>query len=192
MASNFFKVIIDASSAKEAVRKAILSREQSVSLMNNIGNELCEAFKENFRRLDAEKSKYHHNFYTREGVDKTTYEVFGYGSGGQIIVSSYQMAHKLLGGVVSAKNARALTIPVSEKAKASSRGARDTVPDAKIGISKRGGAFLFTQRGKGKNKKIEVHYLLRKSVVHKPHSYVIPPDTVLQSALDKATKDFKL
>jgi len=192
MADELFTVKIVVETARKAIHTAILSREKSRALFENIGAKLCQAFKDNFALLDKTKSKYHHNFYTREGVDKTTYEVDAYGARGQIVVSSYQMLHKLKGGTVHAKNARALTIPVSEKAKASSRGARDTVPDAKIGRSRRGGAFLFTQSGNGKNKKIKVHYLLRKSVTHQPRSYVLPPESELAKAVDAGINNSKL
>lgn len=193
MASGFrIKISIDDSTGKKALLAAIPSREKTRALMENVGAALAQAFKENFLALDAEKSRYGHNFYRREGVDKTDYEVDVSGGGGVVVVRSFHMAHKLRGGVVSAVNAKALTIPVSEKAKRSNRGARDTVPDAQIGRNKRGQAFLFTKSGRGKSSKIVVHYILRKSVHHKPHGYVIPTAEKLRLALDKGVQNAQI
>lgn len=132
---------------------------------------LQSAWRAWFKTLDKEKSKYKHNFYTREGVRYTRIKSV---DEKRAIVSNYSrpMAHKFFGGRVNAVNAEFLTIPLSDTAKRA-RSVRDSRLQLFPIRSKRGNLLLVesVQGGRGE---IEPHYLLRKSVTHKPRKYVVP------------------
>lgn len=167
--------------------KAAKNDQLTRALLHNIGNALSDAFKQNFHELNYKKSKYGHNFYTREGESRTDYEVAQNLKGGTIVVRSYQMAHALRGGKVSAKNVKYLSIPVSEQAKRAQGGARTSGIANLSFIPRRGKSPLLAtvepyRKGQGK-RSIVVHYVLKKSVVHKPRPYVIPSQRMLSDAL---------
>ncbi len=157
-------------------------------LFKSIVNELVSAFRENFQELNSRRSKYGHNFYTREGANKTIGEVSA--DGGKVIVASYQMAHKLTGGRVYAKNVRNLSIPISEEAR--SKGLSPSLwksPRLFLLKAKSGKVFLAANGSKGAPPVI--HFLLLKSVFHQPHVEVLPSDDRLQAALDKGVQNAK-
>lgn len=187
MSSGEFFTISARLSAIIAAEKNIERRK--LALMHSVGNALATAFRENFHDLDAKKSVYGHNFYTREGEGKTDYELSPDGESGAVVVKSYQMAHALNGGVVSAKNVNFLSIPVSERAKKIGRGARTSGIDKMFFVKRPYGGFLATANGKGKNQSLTVHYVLKKSVKHNPRPYVIPDEAKLEAAVKKGIAD---
>lgn len=165
--------------------------QRSRIVLNYVGKSLENAFKQNFRELNSTKSRFGHNFYTREGEAKTFYEVAESGTHGFITVRSYAMAHALRGGPVKAKNVKYLTIPVSLEAMKAKGGARDSgIANLRFHPTRRGG-LLFT-RGSHDGAPKVVHYVLVPQVTHKPRPYVIPPQDVLDSAVRYGIKQANL
>ena len=182
----FFTITLN---IREIEQGAATLARNKLALMHNVGNALATAFRENFHDLDAKKSVYGHNFYTREGEGKTDYEVAPDGESGAVVVRSYQMAHALNGGVVSAKNVKFLSIPVSERAKKIGRGARTSGIEKMFFVKRPYGGFLATTNGKGKAGALTVHYVLKKSVKHNPRPYVIPDESKLAAAVKRGIED---
>lgn len=99
-----------------------LARERVVDLAAGYA---AREIKDNFLRLDAERSFYGHHFYNREGNRKTRTEKSNDGKTARILIDSVQMLHKLQGGTVRPVNGKFLAIPVSDWAKAQKRNPRD-------------------------------------------------------------------
>lgn len=142
-----------------------------------VGMAMQTAWRDWFKQLDKQKSVYHHNFYVREGRSKTRIDLARTNEK-QAIVRNYSapMAHKFFGGEVKAVNVKYLTIALSEKAKSAnyagnSLSARRVVPDGFVYKSSRNNLFIATSEKGGK---LNLHYLLKKQVKHKPHDYVLP------------------
>lgn len=157
-----------------------------VEVMRSVAESAAEETRSNFDKLNSERSRYGHNFYTREGRAKTVADA---GSNVAIVrVESYKMAHKLRGGVVRAKNVRMLAIPVSEIAK--QRGISPSKwresPELFLIKSKRGNLLLMS--GKTRSE-LQTHFVLRSSVRHKPHPEVIPEKDRLEAAVRRGIEN---
>lgn len=173
--------------AKKALSAAHERAKKPKLLMKWAVGNVAKAFRENFLKLnEPPRSKYGHNFYRREGEEKTTAEVGSDGQTGAVVVASPQMAHKLKGGVVRAKRGKALAIPVSEWAKRQQRNPR-AVPGLDLFLLN-GRAYL---GARGDGGRLDVHYLLVRSVTHKPHPEVIPGESVLTAAVAKACRQYE-
>lgn len=171
-----------ATSMLRAVGNAVGS---SKTLFDSIGQAAVAEMKQNFRELNFARSRYGHNFYNKQGTDRTEY-VAG-GNFALVRVRSYQMLHKLKGGTVRARNVKMLAIPLSELAK--QRGESPSRWDNLFLVkSKRGNLLLMS----GKNKSDwQAHFILRRSVTHKPHPEVIPERARLIAAAKRGIEDAK-
>ena len=157
-------------------------------LMRSIAESAAEEARFNFGKLNSERSRYGHNFYTREGKAKTVAES---GSNVAIVrVESYKMAHKLRGGTVRAKNVKMVAIPVTELAK--QRGISQSkwrnAPELFLIKSKRGNLLLMS--GKTRSE-LQAHFVLLRSVTHKPRPEVIPEKSRLESAARRGIENAK-
>lgn len=165
-----------------AVRNALTNPK---SLMRSIALAAAEEVKRNFRELDAKRSRYKHKFYIREGEEKTEYAVEG--DRAAVIVRSVQMAHKLRGGEIRARNVKYLSIPVSDVAKE-----RALSPslwrDKKLFLLKSGNGNLFLAEKWGRGA-ISLHFLLKRSVTQRAHPEVIPDRSRIIAAVRKGIAD---
>lgn len=182
------RITLKTKGISQIIARVKKTEKNIMEAVENVAYELAECFKANFRMLDRTKSKYGHNFYTRYGEARTDYEINKSYTGGTIFVRSYEMAHKLRGGEVRAKNVKYLTIPVSEEARRQKGGVRDaTIANLMFAPTRRGG-ILYTQNNQDDK---TVHYVLKKSVVHKPHSYVLPTKDELNASIKKGLSSVK-
>lgn len=91
-------------------------------------------------------------------------------------VLKYARIHEL-GGIITAKKSKYLTIPVSKKAKiAAGRGqtAREAFGDTISFVPRANGGLLIEQKGKGNRAKTIVHYVLKKSITMPKRPYIRP------------------
>jgi hypothetical protein len=90
-----------------------------------------------------------------------------------VTVASAEFLHKLTGGKVEAKRAKALSIPIS--AEAYKAGSASLFPKPLTMVVRRGHAPLLVETGIiGKSKAWKLHYILLKSVTHKKDPHALP------------------
>lgn len=154
-------------------------------LMSLVVGEVAKLARDNFRRLDASRSKYGHKFYITEGEKKTTSEAAKDGLSGTVKVSSYMMLHKLKGGVVKPRK-KFLAIPVSEWAKAQNKTPGD-IYGIDLFISRKGAPFL-AREGKDGTPLRGADWILLRSVTHKPHPEVFPDKRDVNAVVRHATR----
>lgn len=148
--------------------------------------EVAKLVKDNFKRLNAERSKHGHNFYKTEGVDKTTTSVSDDGATGIVKISSVQMAHKLKGGTVKPRR-KFLAIPVSEWAKWQKKTPGDIYGIDLFNFGK-GAPFLARTGKDGQPLHHRADWILVRSVTHRPHPEVIPPRRDIDAVVRTATR----
>lgn len=145
--------------------------------------------RDNFRALNKTRNKYKSNFYTKEGANVTTAEVSADGKSGSVVVASVKMAHKYFGGVIRAKNAKYLAVPVSDWAhRLSARGDGDLRrnPAIQFRRGKTSAGLLFRVSGKGKNRKEELAFVLKRSVTQRAFPEVLPEEAALSRTVSEA------
>ena len=114
------------------------------------------------------------------------------GTGGAIY------AHKISGGIVRAKNAKNLAIPISAKAKKWGSPSEKRAPE--MFVTKRGQTLFLQERSyvkqvRGKWQKVVnklLHYVLKPFVVHKPDSRASVPQSTVFRGVQQTCKDFFL
>ncbi|MBQ8723953.1 MAG: hypothetical protein IJY80_06685 [Opitutales bacterium] len=149
---------------------------------------------DNFQNLNVLRNRYGSNFYGKWADDSAvTPVVLNGGSKGklELIDEKGALRHKIYSGAVTPKRAKFLTIPISEQAKhQSARGsnaAHGEIPGLFLARGKNGrGLFLATEN----NGNLVVHYLLKKSVTHKPHPEVMPSTAEFAHAVQSACDEF--
>ena len=163
-------------------------------LMNAVLGKAKRVVHEHFQALNASRNRYGSNFYGKWEVNSAVNPVvLNGGSKGklELIDEKGALRHKIYGGAVTPKRAKFLTIPISEQAKhQSARGsnaAHGEIPGLFLARGKNGrGLFLATEN----NGNLVVHYLLKKSVTHKPHPEVMPSTAEFAHAVQSACDEF--
>ena len=178
----------------EAILARTKKKVRSGILMNAVLGKAKRVVHEHFRDLNALRNRYGSNFYGKWTVDSAVKPlVLNGGSKGklELIDENGALRHKIFGGAVTPKRVKFLTIPVSEQAKhQSARGsnaAHGEIPGLFLARGKNGrGLFLAAEE----NGNLVVHYLLRKTVTHKPHPEVLPSAAQFAHAVQSACEEF--
>ncbi len=100
-----------------------------------------------------------------------------------VSIDSPELAHKLEGGTIVPKRAKALSIPLSGDAYKA--GSASLFPRPLTMVNRPGKPPLLVETGViGKSKKWHIHYILLKSVTHRPDPDALPkPETISQAVL---------
>ena len=104
--------------------------------------------------------------------------------------SGKKLLHRRDGGTVKPHEAKALSIPLTLAAKKAGYASKFPRP---LTLIERGWGppLLVEVKGKGKRRKWTIHYVLRKSVYHKPDPRAMPPwDAIEQRIIDRVRKEF--
>lgn len=154
-------------------------------LMSLVVGEVAKLTRDNFRQLDASRSRYGHKFYITEGEKKTTSEARSDGLSGAVKIDSAQMLHKLKGGTVRPKN-KFLAIPVTEWAKSQKQTPGDIFGIELYNFGKR--PFLAREGKDGQPKAGGPDWILVRSVTHRPHPEVLPSRQDINAVVRYATR----
>lgn len=158
--------------------------EKPRRLMSLVVGEVAKLTRDNFRRLDASRSKYGHRFYIAEGEKKTTAKASNDGLFGAIKIDSVLMAHKLKGGIVRPRK-KFLAIPVSVWAKSQSQTPGDIFG---IELYNFGKSPFLAREGKDGRPVDGADWILVRSVTHKPHPEVLPAKNDINAVVRHATR----
>lgn len=181
-----FEIKFTDNGVSEMLAKVRAEIESPLALMRSIAVEAANAVKANFRSLDATRSVYGHNFYTREGESKTTMEVDD--TGATIYVMSRPMAHKLRGGEIRATNVKNLAIPISEKARREGRSpSLWSSPKLSLIRSKKGNRLLAATDSRTGT--VEPHFYLTPRVNQRAFPETIPSKTELVAAVNRGIEN---
>ncbi len=145
---------------------------------------------DNFQALNVLRNRYGSNFYGKWAIGSAvTPVVLNGGNKGrlELLDENGALRHKIYGGKLTTRRAKFLTIPVSEQAKLRSAHSDDTpIEGLFFARGKNGrGLFLATES----NGNLVVHYLLKKSVTHKPHPEVMPSTAQFAHAVQSACEE---
>lgn len=171
-------------------RRQVAAPKGLMSAILGAAQRVCQ---DHFLLLNQARNRYGSNFYAQYAEnDRYLPTVTDNGTHGtlSIVDESGALRHKISGGNITPKRAKALAIPVSEIARRTRVSpAHGTIPGLFIVKSKTGkGAFLATNE----NNRLVVHYLLRKSVTHRPRPEVMPSEQDLATAAQSACRTFFL
>lgn len=173
----------------ELARVRGLARRPGV-LMNTLLGAAAEAAKKHFSALNDERNAHGSNFYGRWARDAAfVWSVSDDKSSGALEIKDRDGAlrHKITGGTVKPRRTRYLLIPVSETAKRNSATATDAkIPGLFFARGRREKPLLATREGA----KLVVHYVLLKSVTHRPRPEVMPPEKAFAAAVQEACEGF--
>lgn len=181
-----FEIRFTDNGVSEMLARALGEIESPLTLMRSIAAEAVNTVKTNFRSLDATRSVYGHNFYTREGESKTTVEVDD--TGATIYVMSRPMAHKLRGGEIRATNVKNLAIPISEKARR--EGTSPSLwssPKLSLIKSKKGNSLLAAVDSRTGS--VTPHFYLTPRVNQRAFPETIPLKTELVAAANRGIEN---
>lgn len=187
-------IFIDTSRAVAMLKRVSERISRPGLLMASVLESAKRVVHDHFQRLHSERNRYGSGFYARfSRQENLVSKITDPGNTGTLEIKDENGAlrHKISGGTVTAKRAKFLTLPVSEHARReSARGsgpAHGGIPGLFFARRKNGrGLFLATENAG----RIVVHYLLKKSVTHKPHPEVFPSRTSLAKAVQAACDEF--
>lgn len=150
------------------------------ALYKDTGRRLANDLREHFATLDAQQSPQHGGMSTHFWADirNATGNPILDGTGVSVTISDPRFAQKLFGGVITAKNAEALTIPISPLA----HGRRASVFEEETGqklFHPKGTRVLMANIGG----QVAAIYALAQSVTQKPDPEALPPMPVLEAAI---------
>lgn len=157
------------------------------------GRELSNQLRSHFRKKDREEpnklSPRREHFWLQVMRSVHNPEQTGYNTV-SVRVSDPRIAQKVFGGRIVAKRARALTIPVAEKAYGRTASTFERETGLKLFL------LIPTDGGKAEGKlaakigeQVEVQYVLRRSVNQKSDPTALPDKTALEKAiLERARK----
>lgn len=185
MSAPSIRIDVDTSDLRRRVSELSAAVANPSRLLKKIAGDAAMAFRANFRRLNSERSRYGHGFYLSQGARVTRAEWEKDGTESRVVVRSYQMAHKLLGGTVRPKK-KYLAIPVSSWAKSRSADARlRDFPGLEFFVSSKGNPVVAR-----KDSNAGPDWVLVRSVTHKPHPEVIPTTATLRKVVENACDEF--
>ncbi|MBP3303093.1 MAG: hypothetical protein J6L64_08195 [Opitutales bacterium] len=187
-------VIIVNTSLVEALLARTKKKVRPGILMSVVLEKAKRVVHDNFQNLNVLRNRYGSNFYGKWADDSAvTPVVLNGGDKGrlELLDENGALRHKIYGGKLTARRAKFLTIPISEQAKfQSARGsnaAHGEIPGLFLVRGKNGrGLFLAAEE----NGNLVVHYLLRKTVTHKPHPEVLPSAAQFAHAVQSACEEF--
>ena len=140
--------------------------------------------RDNFRRLDKERTVHGSHFYEEKGVNSTRSEVRG--NRGVIIIDSYEMAHKYYGGKVRPVRTKFLAIPAAEPFFVRTPRQFGRGKDSPLRFRKtRKGGLLYDVRNPS-----QVAYWLVREVVHKARKETLPAKKEIERVAKRAVADY--
>jgi hypothetical protein len=148
------------------------------------GRELANRLREHFRKKERDEpnklSPRRQHFWLQ--VMRSVNAPVQRGRTVSVTISHPAIAQKVFGGEIRAKQAGALTIPVSEKAYGRTASTFERETGLKLILLKKAGSSRAVLAAKVEGK-IEVEYLLRKSVKQAPDADALPPESDLEAAI---------
>lgn len=153
-------------------------------LMAALGKQLEIDLRSHFLSRDSEGNKrgFPRSHFWRNQVAKHTALQTITDNSATVVISSPELAHKITGGIVTPKRAKALAIPLSPEAYKA--GSARLFPRPLTMISRAGKPPLLVETGIiGKSTAWKLHYILLKSVKHKADPKALPPQAQLTSSI---------
>lgn len=152
-------------------------------LMAALGKQLEIDLRNHFRDRDAEPNS--RGFPSRHfwrGISRKTALTSVTNTTAIVTIASPELVHKIRGGTITPKRAGALSIPISPEAYKA--GSASLFPRPLTHISRPGKPPLLVETGIiGKSTAWKLHYVLLKSVTHRPDPNALPPQDRLDRSL---------
>jgi len=176
--------VVDSVGSELAAIASLLRQPRmlSAALGKSLERELIRHFRDRDREPNAHGWPKQH-FWLREVAKQTALTAVS-ATTATVTIASVPFAHKVLGGDVNAAPGKALSIPLSPEAYKA--GSASLFPNelSLVDRSKRGKPPLLIETGViGKSKAWKIHYILLKTVNHKPDPRAWPLQSVLELRL---------
>ena len=157
-------------------------------LLAALGKQLEIDLRKHFLARDAEGNKrgFPRKHFWRNQVAKQTALTSVSDDSATVSIASPELMHKITGGVVTPKRAKALAIPLSPEAYKA--GSASLFPRPLTMVIRPGRPPLLVETGLiGESTSWTLHYILLKSVKHDPDPRALPPqENINQSLLSRA------
>ena len=168
--------------------KKITTAKNPRSVMVNSGRELANQLKRWFRQKDRNEanplSKRRSHFWMAVARSVSQPQQAGYNSI-SVSITDPRFAQKVFGGVITAKVAGALTIPVEERAYGRTAATFEKETGLKLFLLRTGpkGSFEKAVLAVKEAGGLTVEYILKRSVTQEPDPTALPPESLLEEAI---------
>ena len=160
--------------------------ERPEAVLMSAGRELANQLKKHFRKKDREEpnklSARRQHFWLQVSRSVNNPEQTGFNTV-SVRVSDPRIAQKVFGGRITAKRAKALTIPVAEKAYGRTASTFERETGLKLFLLKDEDGTTEGKLVAKIGETIEVEYVLRKSVKQEKDPTALPPRGELEKAI---------
>lgn len=168
----------------ESVIRALSPDALSEKIVERSTKAVGRLVRDNFRKLDRERTVHGSHFYESKGVNAT--DTIIRGNRGVVSVNSYEMAHKLLGGVVKPKRVKFLAIPAADPYFGSTPREFGKGKYSRLKFRKtRKGGLLYEAKNPDR-----VAYWLVKQVKHRPRPETLPTKKAIIDACRQAAVNY--
>jgi hypothetical protein len=153
-------------------------------LLAALGKQLEVDLRKHFLKRDGEGNKrgFPRRHFWRNQVAKHTALAPLTNHSATVTIASPELIHKINGGIITPKRAKALAIPISPEAYKA--GSARLFPRELTMVSRPGRPPLLVETGIiGKSKAWKLHYILLRSVKHAPDPNALPPQRDLAQSL---------
>ena len=170
------------------LRRIARQLDKTRPLMAALGKQLEVDLKKHFIARDSEGNKrgFPRKHFWKNQVAKQTALTEITDDSATVSIASPELAHKITGGIVTPKRAKALAIPLSPDAYKA--GSASLFPRPLTMVNRPGRPPLLVETGLiGESTSWTLHYILLKSVKHAPDPRALPPqENINQSLLSRA------
>ncbi len=162
-------------------------------MMQKLGEDLARALREHFHKRDSQpnsKGWPKRHFWNREGRNNTALTHYDAASA-TVTIASAAIAHKLKGGTVRPKRARALAIPAIAAAyKAIQPSAMDANTLAYIPLNRGNLVAMLTERRKNRRARPRVWFWIVKQATHRADPKTLPPQADVERQIQASAQQY--
>lgn len=162
-------------------------------MMQKLGEDLAKALREHFRKRDSQPNRKgwpKRHFWNKEGRDNTALTQYN-ATSATVTIASAAIAHKVKGGTVRPKRARALAIPAIAAAyKAIQPSAMDANTLAYIPLNRGNLVAMLTERRKNRRARPRVWFWIVKQATHRADPKALPPPADLERQVQASAQQY--
>jgi len=165
-----------------------------VPMMQKLGEDLAKALREHFRKRDSRpnsKGWPKRHFWNKEGRENTALTQYN-ATSATVTIASAAIAHKLKGGTVRPKRARALAIPAIAAAyKAIQPSAMDN-PErlAYVPLNRGNLVAMLAERRKNRRARPRVWFWIVKQATHRADPKTLPPQADVERQIQASAQQY--
>lgn len=164
------------------------------AMMQKLGEDLAKALREHFRKRDSQPNRKgwpKRHFWNKEGRDNTALTQYN-ATSATVTIASAAIAHKVKGGTVRPKRARALAISaIAQAYKAIQPSAMDN-PErlAYVPLNRGNLVAMLMERRKNRRARPRVWFWIVKQATHRADPKALPPPADLERQVQASAQQY--